>query len=211
MKYIYILAFVVLIVGGVLFVLFGSKTPEGVPKARIEETPIQNEDIAKESVKSSKAERATTTSVYNISNLKFSFTGYGPGKEHVGSFSDIKTSDVEVNEKNMPTKGVLTIITNSISAGIEDLDTHLKSEDFFDVATYPEITFTFKKATLVGVNYNILGTLVFRGISKDISFDVMRKGNDFSSDFLLDVTPFKFKYIGINKNVRIQFSFMVQQ
>ena len=52
------------------------------------------------------------------------------------------------------------------------------------------------------------GQIEFRGITKEINFPVVTDGTSLSANFFLDVTPFNFKYVGINKDVRLAFEFV---
>src|SRR6185369_13871476 len=61
-----------------------------------------------------------------------------------------------------------TIDASSIFTNEDNRDGHLKSADFFDVANYPEITFTgtsFKK--IDEENYQLKGVLTIKGVSKE--------------------------------------------
>ncbi len=52
-------------------------------------------------------------------------------------------------------------------------DDHLRSEDFFDVAKYPTITFVSKKVTKVDDNrLKVVGDLTIRGVTREVSVDV---------------------------------------
>lgn len=65
----------------------------------------------------------------------------------------------------------ITIEANSINTRVTMRDNHLKSDAFFDVAKYPQITFksvSIQKATAPKV-YDIIGDLTIRGVTKRIS------------------------------------------
>ena len=80
----------------------------------------------------------------------------------VADFSNLDASSV-----------VFTIVAASIDTQNEDRDKHLRSEDFFDVATYPEITFTSSKITKSGDNtFAVTGTLSMHGVSKTVTLPV---------------------------------------
>lgn len=57
--------------------------------------------------------------------------------------------------------------TDSIDTNNADRDIHLKSEDFFNSATYPNITFESNS-----LNDDITGNLTINGITKPINLDV---------------------------------------
>ena len=66
-----------------------------------------------------------------------------------------------------------TIDVNSIHTGQPDRDTHLKSADFFDAATYPTITFVSKTTTKVSdEEATVTGDLTVHGVTKEVSLKV---------------------------------------
>ena len=59
-----------------------------------------------------------------------------------------------------------------------DRDAHLRSEDFFFVDQYPEISFVSSKITKKGnENYDVRGTLTIRGVAKEIVLPVTFLGH----------------------------------
>lgn len=63
----------------------------------------------------------------------------------------------------------LTIDASSVFTNNEDRDNHLRSADFFDVATYPEISFDSTSFDRIDdENYELKGMLTIKGISKEI-------------------------------------------
>jgi polyisoprenoid-binding protein YceI len=69
-----------------------------------------------------------------------------------------------------------TIQTKSINTGIEKRDNHLRSPDFFDVATYPTITFQSKRAEKKGDETVLVADFTMHGVTKEISLPVTLKG-----------------------------------
>jgi len=69
-----------------------------------------------------------------------------------------------------------TIDTSSIETGVADRDTHLKSADFFDVAQFPDATFTSSRIEKRGDDYRLIGQLTIKGISLEIALDVESLG-----------------------------------
>ena len=69
------------------------------------------------------------------------------------------------------------IKATSIDTNNERRDGHLRSADFFDVATYPEIVFKSTKVTAKGGNaYDVAGTLTMRGVTKTVTLPVKYLG-----------------------------------
>jgi len=66
-----------------------------------------------------------------------------------------------------------TIEVKSITTGVEERDTHLKSPGFFDAAKYPVITFvstSFTKSS--DTAYLVTGNLTMRGVTKPVTLAV---------------------------------------
>ncbi|MEX0910421.1 MAG: YceI family protein [Candidatus Paceibacterota bacterium] len=140
------------------------------------------------------SELATTTSFslvdltageYEVNPNESNITWIGT-KELVGNYEDVGTLSVQtgsfvVNEEGQITTGQVVFDMNSIvgtktsntQIGLDRLATHLKSADFFDVATYPTATMNI---TGVEVNddgtYLATGSLTIKETTADISFPV---------------------------------------
>lgn len=69
-----------------------------------------------------------------------------------------------------------TIDASSIETGVADRDAHLKSADFFDVAQFPEITFTAGSITPKGDDLTVVGQLTIKGITRDVALEVEQLG-----------------------------------
>lgn len=65
----------------------------------------------------------------------------------------------------------------SIDTGVADRDAHLRSADFFDVDTYPQMTFVSRKVERVrGDTYKVSGDFSLHGRTKTVTFDVTYGG-----------------------------------
>jgi polyisoprenoid-binding protein YceI len=63
-----------------------------------------------------------------------------------------------------------TIDASSITTGVEERDTHLKSADFFNVATYPTIAFVSSRVTKSSAaSYSVTGNLTMHGVTKPVT------------------------------------------
>ena len=66
----------------------------------------------------------------------------------------------------------LTIQAASIDTRSPDRDGHLKSNDFFDMETYPEITFASTAVEQLDAdNYQVTGDLTIKGVTKPVTVD----------------------------------------
>lgn len=66
---------------------------------------------------------------------------------------------------------------NSIDTNNPDRDAHLKSEDFFDAANHPKMTFVSKSVSKISdEKYKVTGDMTMRGTKKEITLDVVYNG-----------------------------------
>jgi polyisoprenoid-binding protein YceI len=68
-------------------------------------------------------------------------------------------------------RGIVSVGAASIDTGNKKRDDHLRSADFFDIANYPEITFTVEEVRPSGRGVTISGRLTVRDRTKNLSFD----------------------------------------
>jgi polyisoprenoid-binding protein YceI len=91
-----------------------------------------------------------------------------------GRFGDFKGT-VEIPEQASPSVDV-TIATASIDTRVEARDNHLRSADFFDVATFPEMRFVSTSVTPTRDGYKLSGDLTIRGVTRPVTLDVTTEG-----------------------------------
>ena len=66
-----------------------------------------------------------------------------------------------------------TINASSITTGVEERDTHLKSAEFFDVTKYPTIDFVSSSVTKSSASaYSVSGNLTMHGVTKPVTLAV---------------------------------------
>jgi len=96
-----------------------------------------------------------------------------------GSFSDVSGS-FDVDLKNLAaTKGSAVIKVASITTNNVKRDTHLKSNDFFNADSFPEIKFVSKSVTNVNMadtTCDLTGDLTIRDVTKEITLKVKGTG-----------------------------------
>ncbi|MBL7665633.1 MAG: polyisoprenoid-binding protein [Bacteriovoracaceae bacterium] len=97
--------------------------------------------------------------------------------ETTGKFDkfEIKTEASDTNFSDA--KFSVKIDTNSINTSDAKRDGHLKSEDFFNTAKFPSITFEGKKFDKQkNGKYKITGLLTMHGITKEVTLDASFSG-----------------------------------
>ncbi len=82
---------------------------------------------------------------------------------------------------------------DSIDTNNKDRDNHLRSDDFFNAAKYPELAFK-GKIDKAGEKYLLKGNLTIRDITRPVTFDVFYKGK--VNDPFSGVEKAGFKVIG---------------
>jgi len=71
----------------------------------------------------------------------------------------------------------VTIDATSIDTGVADRDAHLRSADFFDVATFPEITFRSSRIEPAGGDrFRLAGQLALHGVEREVVLEVESAG-----------------------------------
>ncbi len=71
----------------------------------------------------------------------------------------------------------ITISAASIDTGTPDRDTHLRSADFFDVDTYPTLTFVSSRIERTSdERFNVTGTLTIHGVAREVTLPVTYLG-----------------------------------
>jgi polyisoprenoid-binding protein YceI len=82
------------------------------------------------------------------------------------------TVEVDFDEAHPERSSVTANIdASSVNTGMEARDTHLRSADFFDAETYPELSFRSTGIQASGDGYKIDGDLTIRGETRPVSLD----------------------------------------
>lgn len=69
------------------------------------------------------------------------------------------------------------IEAGSIDTGVADRDTHLRSPDFFDTDTFPELRFKSTRVEHVGgEHYRVIGDLTIRDVTREVVLDTESGG-----------------------------------
>jgi polyisoprenoid-binding protein YceI len=94
-----------------------------------------------------------------------------------GRFSEFSGTVLFDEDHPDQSSASLTIDASSVDTGTGDRDTHLRSDDFFAVGTYPTLTFKSSRVVKTGdETYDVTGTLTIRGVAKEITLPVTDLG-----------------------------------
>ena len=95
-----------------------------------------------------------------------------------GSFNEFDGSGYFDAENPSASHLQLTIQAASIDTRNADRDGHLKGNDFFDMETYPTITFASTAVERVDAeNYRVTGDLTIKGVTKPVTVDFEYTGS----------------------------------
>ena len=95
-----------------------------------------------------------------------------------GSFNEFEGSGHFDAENPTSSHLHLTIKAASIDTRNADRDGHLKSNDFFDMETYPEIVFASTAVEQIDAeSYRVTGDLTIKGITNPVTVDVEYTGS----------------------------------
>jgi polyisoprenoid-binding protein YceI len=108
-----------------------------------------------------------------------------------GNFRGFEGTIVVDNDNPANSSVNVTIDASTISTGDEKRDEHLRSADFFDVATYPTLTF---KSTSVDYkdaeNFTVNGELTMHGVTNPVQIKAEQTGEG-TNPWGMDVAGFE--------------------
>ncbi len=94
-----------------------------------------------------------------------------------GAFTEFSGEAVVDTENPAASKVTVDIKSASIDTGVADRDAHLRSADFFDVETYPAITFVSTDVVRDGDDWTVTGDLTIKDVTKPISIEFESTGS----------------------------------
>ncbi|MEI6577133.1 MAG: YceI family protein [Bacteroidota bacterium] len=117
-----------------------------------------------------KIDKAHTAITFTVPHLMIS--------EVTGAFKDYEIQVTAAKADFTDLKINASIKTNSINTDNSQRDEHLKSDDFFNSATYPDIKFVSTSVKKIDAkNYKIVGNLTIRDITKSVTFNAIYNGS----------------------------------
>lgn len=134
----------------------------------------------------------------NASSLKWH--GKKVTGEHFGTIQ-LKSGSFELNDDKIGSGSFIIDMSSIANTDIEDadykakLEGHLKSDDFFGIEKFPTATLDIKGSSNFkdGVA-SVKGKLTIKGISQPIDFKVMKEGNKYTAELVVDRSKFDVKY-----------------
>ena len=127
-----------------------------------------------------------------------------------GSFNDFEGT-LQIDGANPAnSSGQVTIQAKSIDTRNADRDAHLRSNDFFAMDEYPEITFVSTAVDPIDTDtYRVTGDLTIRGVTRPVTIDFVYTGaatdpfGNFRVGFEGSVTVNR-KHWGVNWNAALE-------
>lgn len=93
-----------------------------------------------------------------------------------GRFKAVSGS-LTIDEANPANSTVAAAIeVASVETGVDQRDEHLRSDDFFNAAAYPQITFRSTAIEQRGEDWRLAGELTIRDVTRPVSLDVEFEG-----------------------------------
>ena len=115
---------------------------------------------------------STWVSDPNHSEVDFTILHMSVSKVH-GRFGNVNAT-ILYNEADVTKSTVkATIGVATVNTGVDQRDTHLKSDAFFDVANMPTATFTSTSVAKNGNHLSVTGNLTLHGVTKPVTLDVV--------------------------------------
>ena len=135
----------------------------------------------------------------NTENSKVVWKGYKVTGSHEGTIAINSGSLIFDGDKLTGGEfeiDMTSINTTDLEGEYKDqLDGHLKSDDFFGVANHPKANLVFNNVTASGKNsYNVTGDLTIKGKTEPISFTISIYGNKATASLKVDRTKYDVRY-----------------
>lgn len=129
-----------------------------------------------------------------------------------GIFKGFKGNILFDEQNPAGSKFDVTVDAASINTGNGLQNKHAKSDEWFDVAKYPQIKFTSQKFVKTGSGYQVTGDMEAHGVKKTVtipfSFTRTAKGGQFAGSFTVNRSDFKIGKPGgdVGEQIKIDLS-----
>jgi polyisoprenoid-binding protein YceI len=221
-KTIIIIVIGALLVGGYIFI---KDTQNKKELSKVEESQFVDKNIS-----SSTAEVSSSVTIsrsagvwssnsdgeYKIdsSSLKFEFTGYKPGGQHIGTFNTL-SAKISLDKEGNPIQATITIDPKTVKTDIEAVDKHLQAPEFFDTAKYPEISLVVKEIKEEGGSVVAITDLIMKGVTKTLAVPVkITKADDgtvFNIETRIKISDYAIAYGPVLDEVKVVLSGVIHR
>lgn len=172
---------------------------DNAPKATVSEAASPAASAATASAPATKGTKIS----FAADSATIDFTGSKVTGVEKGAFKKFTGAIDLVEGKSEQSRVEVTIDMNSVETPIGKLTEHLKSPDFFDVAKFPNATFTsteIKSGGEKGATHTVTGTLDLHGVKKTVTFpatiNVAADAVTVASEFAINRKDFGIVYAG---------------
>lgn len=156
-----------------------TRPSDSIPQALVTDTAMTPvEEIA------SATETAPSAVLFDNQNITVGFTGFGSGKEHVGTLT-VQSADLVMDEV-VGAKGTVVVDMKSITADVPAVATHLKNKDFFDAEKFP----TAKLVVESVKDTNLTGKLTIKDTTKQIVVPIIKSQTSYNTEFRINMKEF---------------------
>jgi polyisoprenoid-binding protein YceI len=174
-------------------------------------------EVAEQKQSASTVTMARTGGVWSVSQtgeytvdpttVKFEFTGYKPGGQHIGTFNTMNAT-VGLDAEGNPINASLSMDVSSVKTDSEQLDKHLQTADFFDSAVNPKIDVKINSINMTGdTSAQAVTEISMKGVTKTVSVPVTfaktSKGTKFMFDTRVVIGDFSIAYGPVLNEVRV--------
>ena len=135
----------------------------------------------------------------NVESSKLTWKGYKVTGSHQGTISIKKGDLIFDNSKLVGGYFIIDmssmVVTDLEGKYKEELEGHLKSNDFFGVEKFPTASLEFTNVKSISENsYKVNGNITIKGKTEFISFDLSVNGNKASASLKINRTKFDVRY-----------------
>ncbi|MCC7436307.1 YceI family protein [Candidatus Nomurabacteria bacterium] len=191
----FLILLIILVAGYFVWKTIQTKPDESVPNAVV--TDVSSDENA--NFQGDVAATMPAGQQVDNQNVTISFKGFGPGKEHNGNFSDIKSS-LSFDAADSLTGSVI-VGMDSLKTDTDAVTKHLKTGDFFDVSKYPTATFVLESINGTSAS----GNFTIHGVTKKVSFPVSFSDStkSYTAKFNIDMKEFGIDQTFANEVVEV--------
>ena len=134
-----------------------------------------------------------------VETSSVTWKGYKVTGSHMGNIA-LKQGSLDFKDGKLVGGEFVIDMTTIVNTDMEGeykakLEGHLKSDDFFGVATYPTAKLVFNKVKSTGKNsYEVTGNLTIKDKTNPVTFDISIYGNKATANVKIDRTEYDVRY-----------------